>query len=304
MGNIAVLAGGYKGSHLAERGVNLALQAWPIINSFLLETVILFLLTVGFFLVHRTARFLNIAHGDYATLGAYLVWTFAAVVGWNIWVAVIIAILVTGLTVVFIDRVSYRYLRGAPLALLLCSIGVALVVRYAIFMAWGARFKRITFPVPNIEIFGTVVSGGLLLSLALAGMVVLLMYVLFNYTTLGMSAKAVGDNPTLAESFGIDTERTLQFVTFISGFTATLGGVVLALYRPLTFDMGFMWILLIIAVSILAGEKINFALLLGACGIIVGGMELSLFFVPESYRMGIGFVILILAILIRRVLER
>lgn len=279
-------------------------QVWPIINSFLLETSTLFLLAAGFFLVHRTARFLNIAHGDYATLGAYLIWTFVSLLGWNIWIAMVISIIATGFIAIGIDQVSYKYLRGAPLALLLCSIGVGLVVRYGIFMAWGARFKKITFALPNIEIFGMVISGSLILALVFGGFIILLAYYLLKYTGLGVSVRAVADNPKLAESFGINTEKTLKFVWFLSGCSAALGGVVLALYRPLTFEMGFMWILLIIAVSILAGTKINFPLLLGACGIIVGGTELSLFFISEAYRTGIGFVILVIAIVVRRVLER
>lgn len=279
-------------------------QVWPIINSFLLETSILFLLAAGFFLIHRTARFLNIAHGDYATLGAYLVWSLVSLVGWNAWLALVISVVVTGLFAIFIDQVSYKYLRGAPLALLLCSIGVGLVVRYAIFMAWGARFKKLAFALPNVEILGTVISGSLILALVFGGFVILLAYYLLKYTGLGTSIRAMADNPKLAESFGIDTEKTLKFVWFLSGCSAALGGVVLALYRPLTFDMGFMWILLIIAVSILAGTKINFPLLLGACGIIVGGMELSLFFISEAYRTGIGFAILIIAILVRSALEK
>lgn len=279
-------------------------QVWPIINSFLLETTTLFLLAAGFFLVHRTARFLNIAHGDYATLGVYLIWTFVSLLGWNIWIAMVISMIAMGFIAIGIDQVSYKYLRGAPLALLLCSIGVGLVVRYGIFMTWGARFKKITFALPNIEIFGMVISGSLIFALVFGGFVILLAYYLLKYTGLGVSVRAVADNPKLAESFGINTEKTLKFVWFLSGCSAALGGVVLALYRPLTFEMGFMWILLIIAVSILAGTKINFPLLLGACGIIVGGMELSLFFISEAYRTGIGFVILVIAIVVRRVLER
>lgn len=279
-------------------------QVWPFINSFLLETFILFILAAGFFLVHRTAKFLNIAHGDYATLGVYLIWTFVSLLGWNIWIAMVISIIAMGFIAIGIDQVSYKYLRGAPLALLLCSIGVGLVVRYAIFMAWGARFKKIAFALPNIEIFGTVISGSLILALAFGGFVILLAYYLLKYTGLGASVRAVADNPKLAESFGIDTEKTLKFVWFLSGCSAALGGVVLALYRPLSFEMGFMWILLIIAVSILAGTKINFPLLLGACGIIAGGTELGLFFIPEAYRLGIGFVILVIAILVRRVVEK
>ena len=262
------------------------------------------MLATGFFLIHRTARFLNIAHGDYATLGAYLTWTFVCLVGWNPWLALLISVIITGFFAIFIDQVSYKYLRGAPLALLLCSIGIGLVVRYGIFMIWGARFKKIEFILPNVAVLGTVISGSLIFALAFTGFVILLAYYLLTHTGLGVSIRAVADNPKLAESFSINTERTLKYVYFLSGGSAALGGVVLALYRPLTFEMGFMWILLIIAVSILAGTKINLPLLLGACGIIVGGMEVSLFFIPEAYRTGIGFAILVIAILVRRVLER
>ena len=280
-------------------------QIWAIVDSFSIETAMLFLLTAGFFLTHRTAKIFNIAGPDYATLGAYLIWSFFALLGWNIWLATAIAIIAVGFFVVLLDRVTYRYLRGATLPLLLCSIGMSLVFRYGIFMAWGGRLKKLTFSLPNVEISpDVVVSGSLLLALVFVGIIFLLMYYLLNHTRLGATVRAVADNPALAESFGIDTERTLKFVWFLAGASATLGGLILILYYPLTYHMGHDWILLVLAVSILAGEKLSFANLLGATAIIVAGMNLSLFFVPQYYRTGIGFIILVLVIVIRRVIKR
>jgi branched-subunit amino acid ABC-type transport system permease component len=264
----------------------------------------LFLLTAGFFLTHRTAKIFNIAGPDFSTLGAYLIWSFFAVLGWNIWGATVAAIISVGLFVILLDRVSYRYLRGATLSLLLCSIGMSLVFRYGIFMAWGGRLKKLTFSLPNVEISGIVISGSLLLALTFVAIVFLLMYYLLNHTRLGATVRAVSDNPTLAESFGIDTERTLRFVWFITGAIAPLGGLILILYLPLTYHMGHDWILLVLAVSILSGEKLSFANLLGATVLVVAGMELSLFFVPQAYRTGIGFIILVLVIVIRRLIKK
>jgi hypothetical protein len=68
--------------------------------------------------------------------------------------------------------------------------------------------------------------------------------------------------------------------------------------------MGHDWILLVLAVSILSGEKLSFANLLGATALVVAGMELSLFFVPQAYRTGIGFIILVLVIVIRRLIKK
>ncbi|UCG66698.1 MAG: branched-chain amino acid ABC transporter permease [Deltaproteobacteria bacterium] len=284
--------------------MNLTYTVWPIISSFLLETFILFLLAAGFFLIHRTAKFLNIAHGDYVTLGAYLIYTLTSRFGWNIWITLAISMVVTGFLAILIDQISYKYLRGAPLALLLCSIGVALVVRYGIFMAWGGRFKKLTVTLPKVEMLGVAISGSLILAVIFGCFIISIAYYILNHTGLGATVRAVADNPELAESFGIDTEKTLKFVWFLSGGSAALAGVVLAFYRPLTFEMGFSWILLIIAVSILAGEKIRFSLLLVACAIIAGGMELGLFFIPEAYRMGIGFAILVIAIIVGGGLKR
>jgi len=110
----------------------------------------------------------------------------------------------------------------------------------------------------------------------------------------------VSDSPSLAENFGIDTEKTLKFTWFLSGCTASLAGLIISLYQPLTYLSGFEWILLIIAVSILAGERVDIIRLLVSCAVIAGGMEIGLFFVPEAYRLGLGFGILIIAILLRR----
>jgi branched-subunit amino acid ABC-type transport system permease component len=264
----------------------------------------LFLFAVGFFFIHRTANFFNVAHGDYVTLGAYFVWTFTTLLGWNIWVALPVAMVSMGLIAIFIDGLSYRYLRGAPLALLLCSMGVGLIVRHGIYMTWGGAFRTLKFRLPTADIAGTVVSGSLILALVFVGIIVLAAFLLLAYTSLGMSVRAMADNLSLAETFGIDTEKTLRIVWFFSGCTAALGGFVVLLYQPLTYDVGFMWILLIFAVSILAGAKISLPRLLGACAVIAGGMEAGLFFVPEAYRTGIGFSILILAIVVRRILGK
>lgn len=279
-------------------------MVWPIINSFLLETFILFLLASGFFLVHRTAKFLNVAHGDYATLGAYLIFTLTSGIGMSVWVALIPTIAVIGLLAIIIDKFTYRYLRGAPLALLLCSIGVALVVRYGVFMVWGGRFKKLPVALQRFQMYNFTISGDLILAIVFGLIIISAAYYVFHYTALGVSVRAVADNPQLAESFGMDTEKIIKFVWLLSGASAAVAGIVLGLYRPLTFEMGFHWILLIIAVSILAGEKLSFLSLLGACAIITGAMELGLFIVPEAYRMGIGFAMLVIAIIVRGGLKR
>lgn len=279
-------------------------QIWAVVDSFSIETAMLFLLTAGFFLTHRTAKIFNIAHPDYAVLGGFLIWSFFALLGWNIWIATAIAIVAVGFFVVLLDRVTYRYLRGATLPLLLCSIGVSLVLRYGMFMIWGGRLKKLAFNIPNVEISGTVISGSLILALVFVGIIFSAMHYILNHTRLGVSMRAVADNPALAESFGINTERTLRFVWFLAGASATMGGLILILYFPITYGMGHEWILLVIAVSILAGEKLSFANLLGAAAIIVGGMELSLFFLPQSYRSGVGFVILVIVIVMRRLIKK
>jgi branched-chain amino acid transport system permease protein len=284
--------------------VNATNMVWPIINSFLLETFILFLLASGFFLVHRTAKFLNVAHGDYATLGAYLIFTLTSGIGMSVWVALIPTIAVIGLLAIIIDKFTYRYLRGAPLALLLCSIGVALVVRYGVFMVWGGRFKKLPVALQRFQMYNFTISGDLILAIVFGLIIISAAYYVFHYTALGVSVRAVADNPQLAESFGMDTEKIIKFVWLLSGASAAVAGIVLGLYRPLTFEMGFHWILLIIAVSILAGEKLSFLSLLGACAIITGAMELGLFIVPEAYRMGIGFAMLVIAIIVRGGLKR
>ena len=284
--------------------MDLTIQVWPIASSFLLQTATLFLFTAGFFLIHRSSKFFNVAHGDYVTLGAYLMWTFSSALGWNVWIAIVVSMVAMGFIAVLIDQVSFKYLRGSPLALLLCSIGVGLVMRHVIPMIWGGKYKVLKFPLPTVEILGTTVSGSLLLALGFVGLIILVAYYLFKYTALGVSVRALADNPSLAENFGIDTEKTIKFVWFFSGCTTALAGVIVALYQPLVYSSGFHWILLIFAVSILAGERITLPLLLGASSIIAGGMELGLFFIPEAYRTGIGFAILIIALLVRRALQR
>ena len=89
-------------------------------------------------------------------------------------------------------------------------------------------------------------------------------------TRTGKAIRAVSDNPDLASSTGINTDRIILIVWVAGGALAGLGGVLLGLDQQVRWDMGFSLLLLMFAAITLGGLGNPF-------GALVGGLVIGLF---------------------------
>ena len=87
-------------------------------------------------------------------------------------------------------------------------------------------------------------------------------------TRTGKAIRAVSDNPDLASSTGINTDRIILIVWVAGGALAGLGGVLLGLDQQVRWDMGFSLLLLMFAAITLGGLGNPFGALVG--GVVIG----------------------------------
>ena len=76
-----------------------------------------------------------------------------------------------------------------------------------------------------------------LLSIPIKLILVLLVWILFNYTKLGLRIKAVGENPEAAESVGISVNKVKYIALTMSGILAALGGTFLSMGYVTLFSL-------------------------------------------------------------------
>ena len=261
---------------------------------------ILAIATVGFSMIRQTEGFINIAHGQFLTLGAFLGFFFVSTAGLNIFLAGLLAAIVVGLAGVGISRIVFRPIAASgPLAQLFTSIGLAFLMAGLIRVVFGASVKF--FPTSFGERFdiGSVnVTMGEILIVAVAGISVAALALFLTRTRLGTWIRATASNPGLAEVRGVPVERVSAAVWFVASSLAGLAGVMVGLISNVNSEMGFQQILIILAAAVLGGLGSIYGVL--AAGLLLGlAMDLSALIIPTAYRSVVAFGILILVLVIR-----
>lgn len=218
--------------------------------------------------------------------------------------AIALALLLVGLLTVVLDLLIWRPMRGKDaglLTLIIISIGLALALRNGIIITWGTGV--VDFPGssggPLQVLPGVLVTRTQLIVIGITLVTIGLVHALLRHTALGKAMRALADDMDLARISGIDVDRVILYVWFISGALAALAGVLLGMLRPFTTSFGWFLLLPIFAAVILGGIGSPYGAMAG--GFVIGlSMETSLAFgVPSDYRLAVGFAIMILVLIFR-----
>ncbi len=270
---------------------------------------------MGLSLVYGVLRFANFAHGELMAVGAYVALALIVVLpkgkplgplsfGWELLLALVVAMIATGVIAYGIDWGLYRNLRrrGSPSVILAMSaLGMAFFVRSILYLVWGADFRfyywgrsRLALHLP----LGIRVRPDQFFILGLALILIMLLYLLLEKTKMGKAMRATADNPELARVTGIDTGRVIRWTWMIGGGLAAAGGVFLGLDAQLRPEMGWWMLLPMFAAVILGGIGNPYGALAG--GLIIGmTQQISTAFIKTTYKPGVAFLIMIVILLVR-----
>lgn len=282
---------------------------------FLVDTLLrasdLALIALGLSMVYGLVKFPNIAHVQYAMLGAYVTFSLHAS-GLALALAIALASVVTGLCTLSLHLLVFqRLLRSGPAITMIGSLAVAMLV-VALMQGLAGTFPRMfNFPLEQPFKLGDATITRVQLYFVTTTCVVLLLFtgVLF-YTRMGRALRALSTNPALAAASGLNAEGMTRGVNFISGVIAGLGGSMLALSTGAHINLGYDLLLPVFAAAILGGlgnplGAVAGAVLIAATetavtninfGFLFGG---GLVFMPMSYISAASFLILLLALIFK-----
>jgi neutral amino acid transport system permease protein len=292
LGLIVVILVASKGFHdVAQTGLNgLSLGAIYALGA------------VGLTLVYAILRLVNFAHGDFLTFGAYMAYLVNVTWGMPLILGIFFAMATTALLGIFLERVMWGPMRAkgaGVLQLILMSLGLALVIRYVIQYIWGTEIRSLDVNKTGTVNFLGLQIGQTKLIVIVVGVVVLVAIgLMLRYALLGKRMRALADNLELAETAGIDTSRVILWTWIFAGGLAGLAGVMAAEVTDIRPELGFELLLPIFAAVVLGGIGDAFGAL--AAGLVLGVViEWSTLVIDARWKTFIGFVILILALLIR-----
>jgi branched-chain amino acid transport system permease protein len=263
------------------------------------------LIAIGYTMVYGILRLINFAHGDVFMLGAYFAFYLvaSAVMPW--WVAFLVAIAITSLFGISLERVAYRPLRDSPrISLMISAIGASFLIENLGVVIFGGRPKSFA----SIPLFDTVVNFGsvsvlsvsLFIPVITIVMLVLLLF-LVNRTKTGMAMRAVSTDVEAARLMAIDVNKVISYTFGIGSALAALGGIMWTMkYPQLNPLMGIMPGLKCFIAAVIGGIGNIGGAVLG--GFLLGFIEIMVAaFLPAltGYRDAFSFILLILVLLLK-----
>lgn len=265
--------------------------------------LLLALAAIGLSLIYGTTGLSNFAHSEMITFGALMTLTFGVIIGWPVWVAIPIALLLSAVLGWGLDAVIWKPLRKrgvGVIQLMIVSIGLALAMRYTYQFFFGGTTRQLPGASPaKLQLGPLSLSWIDLTSMGISIVVLLGVAFFLLRTRIGKATRAVSDNPSLASASGIDVDHVIRIVWVIGAVLAGLSGILWAYFRPgVSWDMGFQILLLVFAAVVLGGLGTAFGALIGS--IIVGlFVELSTLVIPPDMKYVGALVVLIVVLLVR-----
>lgn len=262
------------------------------------------LIAMSFVIIYRSARVFNFAQGEIIVVGAFLIWTFSALLDLEWWIAVPLALVSSLVLGLIIERLVLRPLVGEELfSFVMVTIGLLILIRGVVLVAWGpeVRFFPAVLPVAAVRIGTVVIDQALLYGGVITVLIAVLTSWFFNKTQVGLEMSAVAEDHQTALSLGISVKRSIAIAWGVSGVFSTIAAIVFLNGKGMTFlasDIGFA----ALPVALLAGLESIGGVVLG--GLIVGvASGLAAYFLDPVFDGGVAavfpFLVMVLILLIR-----
>jgi branched-chain amino acid transport system permease protein len=265
--------------------------------------LIIAICSVGLSLIFGTTGLTNFAHGEMVTFGGLIAFWFNVLLGVPLLIAAPLVIALGGVFGLAMNAVIFAKLRKRGIGLisqLVVSVGLSIMLRNMYLYQFGGRTRPLDdFSLQVAKSFGPVSITMRDLTTAIISLIALVAVALYlQKSRTGKAIRAVSDNPNLASSTGIDTQKIIRIVWFAGGALAAMGGVFRGLDEQVGFEMGSGLIFLMFAGITLGGLGSAYGALVG--GFLVGILvELASLVVPAELKNAPALFILIIVLVVR-----
>ena len=211
--------------------IELALNALTLIS-------LLLLVALGLAVVFGLMNIINMAHGEFVMIGAFVL-SIVQASGGGFWIGVLAAALAGALLGFLLERSIIRHLYGRPMAAILATWGVSLILQNGAQLIFGAAPLLVSGPVSGaVEIAGVSYPAYRLFLVAAALVVAGAAILVMQRTSFGLDLRAVIQNREVAELLGIDTRRIFLQAFCIGGALAGVAGALVAPLAKVVPTMG------------------------------------------------------------------
>ncbi|MCC6290567.1 branched-chain amino acid ABC transporter permease [Candidatus Nomurabacteria bacterium] len=272
-----------------------------ILNS-IIAGAIYSMVALGFNLIYSTTRFFDLGYGAITAVGGYTVFWLYKLHGVNLPLSILVAIVVAGLIGVLADVLVYRRLRArraSTMVLLVASLGVFTMLQAVIAIIFSSQFQTLSSGGSKVYgVWGGAITEIQLIILCTAIVVMLLLGVFLKYTRFGRAIRAVGDDEEVARVVGINTNKIIRFVFFVSAGIGGLSGLLVGFDTGIEPTMGLNLLLKGVIAAIVGGIGSVWGGVLGA--FFLGFVEnFGIWQISGEWKDAIAFALLIVFLLFR-----
>jgi branched-chain amino acid transport system permease protein len=227
---------------------------------------------LGFVLIYKSSRVLNLAHGQLIAMGAFITYALTAGLHIPIYLSFLLSLIISFLLAMSVERIFLRRLIGEPIiSVIMVTIGLMSILDGLIYLT---PFGTENFSFPEFLPKAPIALGGVSISWTqLVGVIITIILIagfswFFKKSTLGISMRAVSDDQMASMSIGISIPRVFGLAWAAAGFTAAAAGGIIANITGLNFDTLVSFGIIVFPVVILGGLDSIFGAVVG--GIILG----------------------------------
>ncbi len=258
------------------------------------------LMALGFYITYAVSGTVNFAQGSSMMLGAVLTFAFAKTLGWPMWLAIILALILCALYGLAVEFFAVRpFVNQGSDAWLMATVALGIVVDNLVLFTFGKEPRSLPSPLAQVPILIGDLGLGVyplqvlipLVGLALSA----ILHTLSRRTRWGTGMLAVVQNKSSARLMGIPIKRVIAVSFALSALFAGTAGVLIAPLFNVNADMGTLFGLKAFAVAILGG-------ITSAWGVMLAGLLFGLVEALVTSTLGSGYTQIITFALVIAVL--
>jgi len=262
------------------------------------------LVAVGLSLQYGVGRVLNVSHGEFIMIGAFVTWTLYTLLGISPLLSLVIC--GPGLFIIgfFIHRTLFQYLRSESESIgafadssLLASFGLLFIIQNVALLVWKANIRGYSYLDSSVGILGAVFEVNRLVALLFAVVISSVFYIFLTRTRLGKAIRAAAEDPATAQVMGVNIHRVLAICFGLGALMAGFAGSLISMIYEIQPTMGLEYTIIAIIVVVLGGLGSITGSLIG--GFILGLIGSIVTYFDAGLSLVAYYVIFILLLLIR-----
>lgn len=218
------------------------------------------LIAMGLSLQYGVARVLNIGHGEFMMVGAFLTWFLYTVFNINPLLSLVICGPLLFIIGFLLHRTMFRRLRASSATMgayegssMLAAFGLLFIIQNIALIIWGSKISGYSYLASTVNIGGALFAANRLVTLAFAIVIGLAFYLFLARTRLGKAIRAAAQDPTTAGLMGVNINQVLAICFGLGAAMAGLAGLLISMCYPINAAMGLEYTIIAIIVVVLGG---------------------------------------------------